>query len=83
MAKRLKAATDALGLSDAEVARRLGRDKTSYHRDKSGAGGIPHTVIFELHRVLGITPNYLYTGNEYDLPPDLKDALAKARSNHK
>ena len=79
IAQRLRDATEALGKIPAEVARMLDIPEPSYHRYQSGAGGIPHTVIADLDRVFGITPSYLYTGRESDLPDNVRVALAGRR----
>jgi transcriptional regulator with XRE-family HTH domain len=75
MASRLRLARDALGLTSADMARRLDRPEPSFSRWANGGNWIPRVIIHDLDRLFGITASYLFSGRTGDLPKSLADRL--------
>lgn len=70
LGERVKARRQALGLSQREMAARLGyTDHTSLTRIESGKADPPQSRIVKIAEVLGVTPGYLMGWEEQ--PEDL------------
>lgn len=78
--RRLVRLADALDLSGAEIARRTGGQirPSRWTEYTKGSRLITVENALELHRLCGVTLDYIYRGDESGLPRTVTDKLYKA-----
>lgn len=78
--RRLKAARDALGLSQADICRAVDVSPSRWNQWETG-GKLPDALVMaEVSRRYGITMDWVFAGNPAGLPHAISSKLLKAAS---
>ena len=82
--RRLRERRIELGISQSELARRLGVSSAAVSNYESGQNAVREDVLLKLFQVLDIDPNYLYqdslTGKSFNCSVEEKSLVLKYRS---
>lgn len=85
ISERLELTREALGLSQAEFARRVGITEQAYTNYKRGARRISHDQAEKLCRAIGVSLDWIYRGDmqslRLDLATKIQEILAARRRN--
>ena len=71
VAPRLRALREALGLTKAEFADRIGIDRSSYTKLEKGEKALQPDRAFRIFQLYGADLNYIYLGQVGGLPQSL------------
>lgn len=72
---KIKSERERLGLSQAELARRVGYTRAAVNKIEKGERDIPRGKVVKFAQVLGVNPSYLAGFTEDDIPDGLNKKL--------
>lgn len=72
---KIKSERERLGLSQAELARRVGYTRAGINKIEKGERDIPRGKVAKFAQVLGVNPSYLAGFTEDDIPDGLNKEL--------
>jgi transcriptional regulator with XRE-family HTH domain len=75
VAERLRLTREALGLNQAEIARRAGMTPTAWNNAETGDNRIGIGNAIKLRNALGLSLDWIYFGNKFTLPGDLAEKI--------
>lgn len=75
-ARRLIAVREALSLTKAQLADRLGYDRSSYTKLEKGEKQLLVQEVYKIYRLFGVDPNFFYLGLLGNVPASLSSKIA-------